>query len=49
VSLPYGRLILFAQSDTAGHVAERLRRKWIAVEAEKDCLDAGKLRFDNLL
>jgi DNA modification methylase len=38
----------FAGSNMTGWVSEQLRRKWIAVEAESDYLQASKFRFDSL-
>lgn len=36
----------FAGSNTTGAVAERLGRKWIAMEREEEYLQASKFRFD---
>jgi DNA modification methylase len=43
-----GDLVLdpFAGSNTTGAVAERLQRRWIAVESVEDYLRASKFRFD---
>jgi site-specific DNA-methyltransferase (cytosine-N4-specific) len=38
----------FAGSNTTGAIAEKLQRRWIAVERAKDYLDASKFRFDSL-
>ncbi len=38
----------FAGSNVTGSVAEKLQRKWIAIESEKQYLEASKFRFDNL-
>lgn len=38
----------FAGSNVTGFVAERLQRKWITIECEKQYLEASKFRFDNL-
>ena len=35
----------FAGSNTAGSVAERLGRRWIAIELLEDYLEASKFRF----
>ncbi len=36
----------FAGSNTAGAVAERLERRWIAMELQADYLDGSRFRFD---
>ena len=43
-----GDLVLdpFAGSNTTGAVAERLGRRWLAIEIEPDYLRASALRFD---
>jgi DNA modification methylase len=43
-----GDLILdpFAGSNTTGAVAERLQRRWIAIENVEAYLEASKFRFD---
>jgi site-specific DNA-methyltransferase (cytosine-N4-specific) len=38
-------LDLFAGSNTTGWAAERLNRRWIAIEERKDYLDASRFRF----
>ncbi|MBI1370247.1 MAG: site-specific DNA-methyltransferase [Planctomycetes bacterium] len=38
----------FAGSNTLGMVAERLGRRWIAVEQEEEYLQASKFRFEDL-
>ena len=38
----------FAGSNVTGSVAERLQRRWIAIESEQQYLEASKFRFDNL-
>jgi site-specific DNA-methyltransferase (cytosine-N4-specific) len=38
----------FAGSNVTGSVAERLQRRWIAIECEQQYLEASKFRFDNL-
>lgn len=38
----------FAGSNTMGMVAEKLSRRWIALELSEDYLDASKFRFDNI-
>src|SRR2546428_12268040 len=38
----------FAGSNTTGMVAEKLGRRWVAVELEEDYLRASKFRFDDL-
>lgn len=38
----------FAGSNTTGMVAEALERRWIAIESDRDYLDASRFRFDNL-
>jgi len=38
----------FAGSNTTGAVAERLRRRWIAVETVRDYLEASKFRFNEV-
>src|SRR5262249_35047563 len=45
-----GDLVLdpFAGSNTTGHVAETLRREWIAVELREDYALESRLRFDGL-
>ena len=42
-----GDLVLdpFAGSNTTGAVAERLRRKWLSIEANKDYIKASRSRF----
>lgn len=42
-----GDLILdpFAGSNTTGFCAEKLKRKWIAIEANKDYVEQSKIRF----
>jgi site-specific DNA-methyltransferase (cytosine-N4-specific) len=44
-----GDLVLdpFAGSNTTGAVAERLDRKWIAIEREEEYLRASRFRFDS--
>ena len=37
----------FAGSNTTGAVAERLDRKWIAMDLSEDYLEASKFRFDH--
>lgn len=37
----------FAGSNTTGATAERLERKWIAIEQNAEYLDASKFRFDD--
>jgi DNA modification methylase len=37
----------FAGSNTTGATAERLERKWIAIEQSSEYLDASKFRFDS--
>lgn len=39
----------FAGSNTTGFVAERLKRKWIAIEIEKAYLQGSLYRFENVL
>jgi len=43
-----GDLVLdpFAGSNTTGAVAEKLQRRWIAIESVKAYLEASKFRFD---
>ncbi|MEK6608074.1 MAG: site-specific DNA-methyltransferase [Myxococcota bacterium] len=41
-------LDIFAGSNTAGAVAERLQRKWLAFESSKDYLAASRFRFEDL-
>jgi len=36
----------FAGSNTTGAVAERLERRWVAIERNKEYLEASKFRFD---
>lgn len=36
---------LFAGSNTTGHAAERLGRRWVAVDCERDYVTASALRF----
>lgn len=36
----------FAGSNTTGYVAERLQRRWIAIEKVKDYLEGSKFRFE---
>lgn len=36
----------FAGSNTTGAVAEKLKRRWIAIETVKDYLEASKFRFE---
>jgi site-specific DNA-methyltransferase (cytosine-N4-specific) len=36
----------FAGSNTTGYACEILRRKWIAIEIEKEYLEGSKFRFD---
>jgi site-specific DNA-methyltransferase (cytosine-N4-specific) len=38
----------FAGSNVTGAVAERLQRKWIAIECEKQYLETSKFRFDQI-
>jgi len=38
----------FAGSNTLGMVAERMNRRWIAMEQLEEYLDASKFRFDNV-
>jgi DNA modification methylase len=38
----------FAGSNTTGMVAERLGRRWIAIEREEEYLQASKFRFEDL-
>lgn len=44
----YGDIVMdpFAGSNTTGAVAEKLERRWIAVELVESYLEASKLRFD---
>lgn len=37
----------FAGSNTTGMVAERLERRWVAVDTDESYLEASKFRFDN--
>ncbi|GAB4208088.1 MAG: site-specific DNA-methyltransferase [Roseiflexaceae bacterium] len=39
----------FAGSNTTGAVAEKLQRRWIAVEKVEEYLAASKFRFDNIM
>ena len=39
----------FAGSNTTGYIAEQLKRKWIAIEAEQKYIDGSKGRFSNVL
>ncbi len=39
----------FAGSNTSGMVAERLERRWIAVDTDESYLEASKFRFDTTL
>lgn len=39
----------FAGSNTTGFCAEKLSRKWISIEMQKEYADQSKVRFDNLL
>jgi DNA modification methylase len=43
-----GDLLLdpFAGSNTTGAVAERLQRRWIAVESVEEYLEASRFRFE---
>ncbi|MGH7985079.1 MAG: DNA-methyltransferase [Candidatus Acidiferrales bacterium] len=41
-------LDIFAGSNTTGAAAERLRRRWMAFEIERQYLEAGRLRFPKL-
>src|SRR5262249_35851037 len=45
-----GDLVLdpFAGSNTTGFVAEKLDRRWLGIEANRDYAHASKLRFDAL-
>ena len=36
----------FAGSNVTGAVAERLRRRWLAIELEKDYLESSRFRFE---
>jgi DNA modification methylase len=38
----------FAGSNVTGSVAERLQRRWIAIECEQQYLEASKFRFENV-
>lgn len=38
----------FAGSNVTGFVAEKLERRWIAIECEKQYLEASKFRFDHV-
>ena len=38
----------FAGSNTTGKVAESLNRRWIAIEAVEDYIEASKFRFDEI-
>ncbi len=38
----------FAGSNTMGMVAEKLGRRWVAIEREEDYLRASKFRFEDL-
>lgn len=38
----------FAGSNTTGMVGEALERRWIAIESDRDYLDASRFRFDSL-
>lgn len=40
-------LDIFAGSNTTGAVAERMNRRWLAFEAEKNYLDGSKFRFED--
>src|SRR5262245_33430876 len=44
-----GQLVLdpFAGSNVTGHVAERLKRQWIAVELSADYVAGSRLRFED--
>ena len=37
----------FAGSNTTGYTAERLNRKWVAVEIKEDYVEQAKIRFEN--
>lgn len=39
----------FAGSNTTGAVAERLGRRWVAIENQVEYLNASKFRFDDVL
>jgi len=45
-----GDLVLdpFAGSNTTGHVAERLKRRWLGVELREDYAQESRLRFEGL-
>ena len=45
-----GQLVVdpFAGSNVTGHVAERLERRWIAVEHNSDYVAGSRLRFDEV-
>ena len=38
----------FAGSNTTGATAEKLERRWLALELEKEYLDASRFRFQDL-
>lgn len=38
----------FAGSNTTGFIAEKLGRRWIAIEKDREYLDSSKLRFSDL-
>jgi site-specific DNA-methyltransferase (cytosine-N4-specific) len=40
-------LDIFAGSNTTGATAEKLERRWIAMELLPEYLDASKFRFEN--
>jgi DNA modification methylase len=39
-------LDIFAGSNTTGATAEKLARRWLAMELSEEYLDASKFRFD---
>ncbi len=52
MELPVNRMACvldpFAGSNTMGMVAEKLGRRWVAIEREEDYLRASKFRFEDL-
>ena len=46
-----GDLVLdpFAGSNTTGHIAERLERRWLSIEINADYVAGSRLRFDDAL
>jgi site-specific DNA-methyltransferase (cytosine-N4-specific) len=46
-----GQLVLdpFAGSNTTGHAAERLERRWLSIEINPDYVAGSRLRFDEIL